>query len=66
MPDIVISLTVPQALRVQSALATPENPAPTVADAKAWLIRQLRAHVIHVERRDAQRALAEPTEFDPT
>lgn len=66
MPDLTITLTAAQATRVQAALATAENPAPNIADAKAWLIRQLRARVRQHEDRVAQQALPQPDPFEPT
>jgi hypothetical protein len=66
MPDVTISLTAGQATRVQAALATAENPAPNISDAKEWLIRQLRARVRQYEDRAAQQSLPQPDPFEPT
>ena len=65
MPDLIITLTAQQATRLQSALATPENPTPTIADAKAICVRTLRARVLQHERR-VQEAVIADTPFDPT
>lgn len=66
MPDVTISLTAAQATRAQAALATAENPTPGIPEAKAWLIRQLRARVRQHEDRAAQQALPQPEPFEPT
>lgn len=66
MPDVTLSLTAAQALRVQAALATDENPTPGIPEAKQWLIRQLRARVRQHEDRVAQQSLPQPDPFEPT
>ena len=55
MPDLTISLTAEQALRLRTALARvlnfPEGELLTLADAEAWLRRELRQTVEREERR---------------
>lgn len=64
MPDITISLTAQQATRLQAAFVTPENPLPTIADAKLFLVRHLKAKVLQSERRAAESAITD-TPFEP-
>lgn len=65
MPDLTVTLTAQQATRLQAALVTPENPSPTIADAKQFVIRQLRAKVLAHERKVAEAAVQQPDPFDP-
>ncbi len=66
MPDVTITLTTQQAQRLAATFVTPDNPTPTVADYKQWVIRQSRARVHQHERRVAEAAVQQPDPFDPT
>ena len=73
MPDITLTLTVPQVQRVAVALgkywnlmdaqAPPQPRDATLAEVKAYLIRQLRGLVIQQERRVAEGALPVPPDL---
>ena len=71
MPDIILTLTVPQAQRVATAfgqywglvdsLGAPRDATPM--EVKAYLIRQLRGVVVTQERRAGENALPVPTDL---
>lgn len=65
MPDVTITLTAQQATRIAATFVTAENPNPTVADYKAWIIKQSKGRVLQHERRVAESAITD-TPFDPT
>ena len=63
MPDLIISMTAPQAQRVAAALGDALNlgqPA-TMAEAKAFIIHKLKSRVINYERKQLTAAITEPT-----
>ena len=71
MPDIILSLTVPQAQRVTSALGKYSNLVDgvglpreaTLLEVKTYLTRQLRGIVVQQERRAAESALPAPADL---
>lgn len=64
MPDITVSLTVPQINRLKEAFATVENPDPGIDDIKALIVRFLRGKV-HAKEHSRSMAQIINTPFDP-
>jgi hypothetical protein len=61
MPDITLTLTAGQVTRVQDALVTQRHiPAPTIEDARQFLISRLKSLVFNHEQQEAEEALVIP------
>lgn len=74
MPTISLTLDSTQAARVTRAMGKYQNLKDaegsardaTQAEIKAWIVRQLRGVVVQQERREAEAALAAPTDLTVT
>lgn len=65
MPTITIEMTMQQANRLGAAWESQFGVTPSLADVKQHLVRELKAIVIHGERKAAE-ALITSAPFDPT
>ena len=66
MPTITIEMTTQQALRLQTAWQHYYGVTPDLAMVKTHLVRELKAIVIHGEKKAAEEAAQAPSPFDPT